>query len=120
MKDYFYTRQRIDYNTDQSKKFSFNGSFEFGPYYNGSLQTTRAGIRLAPIPNIAFTADYEYNDLKRVGKEATNRSTSLVTGGLRLAYNPNILASIFYQYNSFTEQGRWNIRGSCQQFKINP
>lgn len=30
MKDYFYTRQKIDYNTDQSKKYSLNGSYEWG------------------------------------------------------------------------------------------
>lgn len=114
MNDYFYARQKIDYNTDQSKKYSFNGSYEWGPYYNGRLQTTKVGVRIAPIPNIAFTADYEYNDLRQIGEAHSDLQTSLVTGGVRLAYNPNILASVFYQYNSFTEQGRWNIRTSWQ------
>jgi hypothetical protein len=113
-RDYFYTRQKIDYNTDLSKKYSFNGSYEFGHYYNGMLQTTRVGVRIAPIPNVAITADYEYNDLSQIGEAKKNLNTSLITGGVRLAYNPNILASVFYQYNSFTEQGRWNVRGSWQ------
>jgi hypothetical protein len=113
-RDYFYTRQKIDYNTDLSKKYSFKGSYEFGPYYNGRLQTTRVSVRIAPIPNIAITGEYEYNDLRNMGDEASDRTASLITGGLRLAYNPNILASVFYQYNSFTEQGRWNVRGSWQ------
>jgi hypothetical protein len=113
-KEYFYTRQKFDYNSDLSKKYSFNGSYEFGHYYNGMLQTTRLGVRIAPIPNIAITAEYEYNDLRRIGEERKNLHTSLITGGIRLAYNPNILASVFYQYNSFTEQGRWNVRGSWQ------
>lgn len=112
--DYFYTRQKFDYNTDQSKKYSFSGSYEFGPYYSGRLQTTRVGGRIAPIPNISFTAEYEYYDLRSIGEEAVNVNASLITGGLRLAYNPNILASVFYQYNSLTELGRWNIRGSWQ------
>jgi hypothetical protein len=114
MQDYFYTRQKLEYNTDQSKKYSINGSFEFGPYYNGRLKTTRAGFRIAPLPNIALTVDYEYNDVTRMGEERSNVDANLITGSLRLAYNPNVLASVFYQYNSLTEQGRWNVRGSWQ------
>lgn len=113
-KDYFYTRQKIDYNTDLSRKYSFTGSYEFGRYYNGTLQTTRIGVRVAPIPNISITADYEYNNLKRMGESRKNLNTTLITGGVRLACNPNILASVFYQYNSLTELGRWNVRGSWQ------
>lgn len=113
-KNYYYTRHQFTYNTDQSKKYSIRGSFEFGDYYNGKLQTTTAGVRIAPIPNIALTVDYEYNDFKKVGIELQNKNTSLVTGGLRLALDANIQASVFYQYNSYNEQGRWNVRGSWQ------
>ena len=113
-KNYYYTRHRFTYNTDQSKKYSVKGSFEFGDYYNGSLQTATAGVRFAPIPNIALTVDYEYNDFKKVGSEVQNKNTNLVTGSLRLALDANIQASIFYQYNSYNEQGRWNVRGSWQ------
>ena len=113
-KNYYYTRHRFKYNTDQSKKYSIRGSFEFGDYYNGKLQTTTAGVRIAPIPNIALTVDYEYNDFKKVGIELEDKNTSLITGGLRLAFDANIQASVFYQYNSYNEQGRWNVRGSWQ------
>jgi len=113
-KNYYYTRHRFTYNTDQSKKYSIRGSFEFGDYYNGNLQTTTAGVRIAPIPNIALTVDYEYNEFKKVGIELQDENTSLITGGLRLALDANIQASVFYQYNSYNEQGRWNVRGSWQ------
>jgi hypothetical protein len=113
-KNYYYTRHRFTYNTDQSNKYSVKGSFEFGDYYNGSLQTTTAGVRFAPIPSIALTVDYEYNDFKKVGSELQHKNTTLVTGGLRLALDANIQASVFYQYNSYNEQGRWNVRGSWQ------
>lgn len=112
--DYYYSRHRLTYRSDQSKKYSFKTSFEFGDYYNGRLQTTVAGIRIAPIPNIALSVDYEYNNFEGVGSLVNNRYTSLITGGLRLAWDANIQASAFYQYNSFDEQGRWNIRGSWQ------
>lgn len=113
-KSYYYTRHRFTYNSDQSKKYSMKGSFEFGDYYNGELQTTVVGIRLAPMPNMALTVDYEYNNFKKLGSELQDKKTSLITSGLRLALNANIQASVFYQYNSYTEQGRWNVRGSWQ------
>ncbi|HCZ34919.1 MAG TPA: hypothetical protein DHV26_03230 [Cytophagales bacterium] len=111
---YYYTRHRLNYRTDQSKKIAMNGSYEFGDYYNGKLATTNVGARIAPIPNIAITFNYEYNDFAAVGSELRNQYTSLLTGGLRLAWDANIQASVFYQYNSFNDQGRWNVRGSWQ------
>lgn len=111
---YYYTRHRVTYRTDQSRKFGLSGSFEFGDYYDGKLNTTLAGARIAPIPNVALTLDYEYNDFKSVGIAQQYQSTSLVTSGLRLAWDANIQASVFYQYNSYNEQGRWNVRASWQ------
>jgi hypothetical protein len=112
--EYYYARHRLSYRTDQSKKLGMSGGFEFGNYYNGTLSTTTLGARIAPIPNIALTFDYEYNEFGSVGSEYQNQYTSLLTGGLRLAWDANIQASVFYQYNSFNEQGRWNVRGSWQ------
>lgn len=113
-RDYYYARHRSSYRTDQSKKIGARVSFEFGDYYNGKLNSTTFGVRMAPIPNIALTVDYEYNDFRSVGSESRNQYTTLVTGGLRLAWDANIQASVFYQYNSFNELGRWNVRGSWQ------
>lgn len=113
-KEYYYVRHRVSYKTDQSKKYSVNGSFEFGNYYNGTLQTIATGIRVAPIPHIALTIDYEYSDFNEVGSELISKTTTLITSGLRLAWNANIQMSIFHQYNSYNKQGRWNVRGSWQ------
>jgi hypothetical protein len=111
---YTYVRHRINYNTDQSRKYSLKGSYEFGSYYDGTLQTAIAGVRIAPLPNISLIVNYEYNDLRQIGGENESVQASLISGELRLAYNPNIQASAFYQYNSLNEQGRWNIRASWQ------
>ncbi len=111
---YYYTRHTVNYNSDLSKKLSASGSYAFGDYYDGTLNTATIGARVAPLPNIALTVDYEYNQLRSIGSENEDLNTSLVTGGLRLAYDANIQASIFYQYNSFDNQGRWNVRGSWQ------
>ncbi len=112
--NYFYVRQLIRFNTDESKKLSLNGRLNWGKFYDGRRFTTIAGLRFAPNPRMAFTADYEFNNLRDIGQENQDLKTHLVTGGLRLAANPRLQLSIFYQYNSFGEVGRWNVRGSWE------
>ena len=112
--NYFYTRFLVRYNTDQSKKWSAGGSYDFGRFYNGSRNTVRLSGRLAPIPHIALSVEYEHNDLNQVGIATSDLSTNLVTLGSRFALNPRLQLSTFYQYNSFDKQGRWNIRASWE------
>jgi hypothetical protein len=113
-KQYFYTLQRIVYNTDQSKKLSLANRYQWGPYYNGKIRTLTTTGRFAPLPNIALTATYERNHFYNLGLNKENLKTDLITASLRLAYNPRVQASVFYQYNSFDERGRWNVRGSWE------
>lgn len=111
---YNYTRQFVRYETDASKKLSFEGKYEFGKYYNGRLNTATLAGRFAPIPHIAVTLNYEHNDFKNFGTASDNFSTDLYAAGIRLAYNPRIQASLFYQYNSFDKQTRINARASWE------
>ena len=111
---YYYARYTIEYNTDQSKKWSFGTTYNFGEFYNGKRSTIQISGRIAPLPHTALTMDYEYNDLRGVGIAEQNLSTHLITLGSRFALNPRLLLSAFYQYNSFDEQGRWNIRASWE------
>ncbi len=111
---YFYFNQFVRFNSDQSRQFSGSLRYDWGGYYNGRRQALRVGIRFAPDPRIALTADYEYNHLEDVGLLEEDATAHLVTGGLRLAANPRLQLSAFYQYNSFDGQGRWNIRGSWE------
>ncbi|MEM7552268.1 MAG: DUF5916 domain-containing protein [Bacteroidota bacterium] len=112
--DYYYTRHRITFNTDRSSKLSVSGSVNWGEFYNGQRTTVEAGLRFAPIPHVALTADYEYNDLNNLGEFAENLETHLTTVGSRLALNPRVQLSAFYQYNTFDDRGRWNIRASWE------
>ncbi len=112
--DYYYTRHQVTYNTDQSRKFSLSTQLSWGGFYNGDRLTVNGGLRLAPIPHIAFTADYEYNNLDNLGEASEDLETHLATLGARFALNPRVQLSAFYQYNSFDEQGRWNVRGSWE------
>jgi hypothetical protein len=112
--NYYYVRQSVRFNTDRSSRLSWWGQLNWGNFYDGRRLTTVAGGRYAPLPYIALSATYEYNDLREIGPTDEDLETHLVTGNLRLAANPRLQLSIFYQYNSFDGSGRWNVRGSWE------
>lgn len=111
---YFYTQWNPSYSTDASKKISGRAGYQFGNYYDGKKSELRTSLRLAPIPNIAFSVAYQYIGIRNVGIDNTDQDLSLTTLSLRLAANPRLQASVFYQYNSFDKQSRWNARGSWE------
>ncbi len=115
---YFYTRYLIQYNTDQSKKWSGDVGVDFGDFYNGTRTTINAAARFAPIPHTTLTLNYEHNDINGVGIQQADLDTDLYTASLRLALNPRVQLSTFYQYNSFNGQGRWNIRFSWEYMPL--
>lgn len=116
--EYQYTRFLLRYNSDQSKKLSGSIQYNFGNFYNGTRSTIISGLRYAPIPHIALSADYEHNNINEVGILAEDLNTDLYTASLRLALNPRLQLSTFYQYNSFDEQGRWNVRFSWEYMPL--
>ncbi len=116
--NYYYTRYLVQYNTDQSKKWSGDIGYSFGNFYNGTRNTVNAAARFAPIPYATLTLDYEHNTLKSVGINESNLTTNLYSANLRLALNPRVQLSTFYQYNSFNEQGRWNARFSWEYMPL--
>ena len=116
--NYKYTRYLIRYNSDQSKKLSASGRFEFGNFYNGTRNTLNAVLRYATFPNIFFTYDYEMINLYCICFLNDNLYADLYSGILRLALNPRVQLSTFYQYNSFDEQGRWNVRFSWEYMPL--
>ncbi len=65
--NYQYTRYNLEYQTDQSAKISGSIAYNFGDFYNGSRNTIEAGLRYAPLPHIALSANYEHNNINNVG-----------------------------------------------------
>lgn len=112
--DYFYVRHNVNFKTDQSKKWSLSGSYEWGEFYNGKQEKVLAGARLAPSPYFALNFDYEYIKLRNLGEQNEDLDTHLTTLGARFAINPRIQLSSFYQHNTFDDQGRWNVRFSWE------
>lgn len=109
---YHYTRQQIRIYLDQSAKLSASGFVDWGDFYDGQRLTLSGGIRYAPIPHIAVSANHEFNNLQNLGAMESNLITNLTTIGTRFALNPRLQLTAFYQYNSFDKTGRVNVRGS--------
>ncbi|MCR9228282.1 MAG: carbohydrate binding family 9 domain-containing protein [Flavobacteriaceae bacterium] len=116
--NYQYTRYLVMYNTDQSKKLSVSGSYQLGKFYNGVRNATSLGIRYAPIPHMALSANYENNNINGLGILKEDLDTNLYSANLRVALNPRIQLSTFYQYNSYDQQGRWNVRLSWEYMPL--
>ena len=115
---YSYTRYTLRYNSDRSKKFSGSIRYDFGDFYNGIRNSVTAGLRYAPVPQMAMNVNYENNNINDLGLLSEDLETDLYTASLRLALNPRVQLSTFYQYNSFDEQGRWNIRFSWEYMPL--
>ena len=111
---YRFVRQVLRYETDASRKFSIQGKYEWGNYYNGKLKSLNVTSRFAPLPQVALTAGYEYNVFANLGVTSDDFNTSLYSVGIRLAANPRLQVSSFYQYNSFDYRGRLNVRASWE------
>jgi len=111
---YSYVVHELTYQSDQSKRFSFSGDFNFGDYYNGVMQSAAIGLRYAPNPHLAVLTDYTLNRFQRLGQDRVNLRTDLYDIQLRAALNPRVQVSAFYQYNSFGKQGQWNARASWE------
>ncbi|MGD1895244.1 MAG: DUF5916 domain-containing protein [Cyclobacteriaceae bacterium] len=108
--DYQYTRHQFSYTGDFSRKVALSAEYAFGGYFNGRLNTLTTSLRLAPIPHITLTADYEWNRLAELGINRANEETHLFGTELRLALNPRVQLISFFQYNTTTNQTALNSR----------
>ena len=113
-RNYSYTVHELTYQSDQSKKFSFLGDFNFGQYYNGTMQSAALGMRYAPSPMIALSANYTLQKFEDFGLDKVNFRTNLYNAQVRAALNPQLQVSAYYQYNSFGKLGQWNARASWE------
>jgi hypothetical protein len=111
---YQYLNHRIQATTDFSAKVAGRASYVRGGYFNGKLQTWTLAGRFAPIPHIEFTIDYEFNQIRGLGKEKQDLDTHLLGLNTRLALNPRVQLIGFYQWNSSLKRDIWNVRLSWE------
>jgi hypothetical protein len=108
--NYKFNRFLFKATSDASKKISYTLQYEFGKYYNGSLQTVNAALNLSPIPNIFVNLGLNNNYFKNVGSSAATKTISLYTAESRLALNPRIQLIGLYQRNTQDNRDAFNLR----------
>jgi len=112
--DYDYTRYRANANSDRSRIFSGEISYETGEYYDGRLSAYTVSGRYAPSPRFELTGDLEFNRLTDLGPMQQSRTTRLIGIGSRFAFNPRLQLSGFLQHNSLTSRDILNARLSWE------
>ncbi len=115
---YTFDRHIFSYTGDFSKKIGFSTAYNFGKYFNGSLNTYTASLRIAPIPHISFSGNYEYNEIKNLGINQETAKTNLLGSELRLSLNPRLQLITFYQYNTTNKRANINSRLSWEYLPL--
>ena len=107
---YDYNRYSLGLGSNNSKKVSYTFQYDFGSYFNGSLQTTDLQVVVAPLPHISLRMRYYDNKFSEVGEEKTNTSVTLYNIEGRFAINPRVQLIGLFQYNTQNNRQSYNIR----------
>lgn len=107
---YAYNNHSFNFETDNSRKLFFSAGYNIGNYFNGTLQSVSASIRIAPVPHVALTLGYRHNEIRNLGIASSSVSTDLATAEIRLALNPRVQWISFYQYNTAINRNTLNTR----------
>lgn len=110
---YHYATFTVRGSTDQSEPLSGAVRAGAGGYYDGSIRTVTVSGRAAPIPQVAFTLNYEWDNFRNVSA-VPERTSHLASAELRLALNPRLQFVGFYQYNTAAERTSLNMRFSWE------
>jgi hypothetical protein len=117
---YTYTRHRFKFSWDLSAPVGGVLRYATGEFFDGTLNTLTAELRLAPLPNVEITGNYELNQIRGLGKQrdsmtagvvsASNFDTHLLGVNARVALNPQTQIIGFAQWNSAARRTVWNVR----------
>jgi len=108
---YQYAQFGIGYDSDARKLFGWSTDLNFGQFYNGTVQSIRAGINWRNQPNLSLRLNAQLNQIQLPGKYG---STRLVLIAPRVEYNFNtkLFWTTFIQYN--TQSNNFNINSRLQ------
>jgi hypothetical protein len=108
---YQYAQFGIGYYSDARKLFGWNTDLNFGQFYNGTVQSIRAGINWRNQPHLSLRLNAQLNQIQLPG---TYGSTRLVLIAPRVEYNfsTQLFWTTFIQYN--TQSNNFNINSRLQ------
>jgi hypothetical protein len=107
---YSYSRHRLTFLTDPSRKLSFNTSINGGRYYDGYYHSLTANFVVAPIPNIYLSGVAEIGKTIDLGEKKDSHNVTLYTLESRLALNTRIQLTSLFQRSGVNNSLGWNIR----------
>jgi hypothetical protein len=113
---YQYAQFGIGYYSDARKFFGWSADLNFGQFYNGTVQSIRAGINWRNQPHLSLRLNAQLNQIQLPG---TYGSTRLVLIAPRVEYNfsTQLFWTTFIQYN--TQSNNFNIN-SRLQYRFKP
>lgn len=104
---YGFNRPRVEYRSNQSRRFTFSTSYEWGGFYTGHRTEAGAGFTYRPNEKVAFSMEERYNIVKLPqGDFATNLYSLRSTINL----SRRLLTSTFLQVNSAARLTSLNFR----------
>ena len=112
--NYDYTRHKIGFTTDQSKKLSASLVANLGQFYDGSYNALTATLSFAPTPHLFISPNIELGKLKNVGTDQVSKDVTLYTVESRLALNPRLQLSGLFQKSNVNNSTGWNARFSWE------
>jgi len=115
---YNFTNQQIYLTSDPSRIINVQGTYTWGNYFNGKLNSGNWTLQFAPIPQISFSGIYNRNHFMKVGEPKTTTVIDLYGLQARLALNPRIQLTGFYQKNSANNADNYNIRLSWEYMPL--
>jgi hypothetical protein len=106
--DYKYLTYGLSASSGQSRKFSVNGNFNNGAFWNGRRKSIGGGFVWNPDEHLGVEITYSQNRVKL--PEARSFTTQLVGSRAIYAFSPRLFLNAFIQYNADTHQVSSNIR----------
>ena len=107
---YRYSRHRLTFLTDPSRKISLNTSANWGRYYDGSYHSVTTTFILAPVPYVYLSGVAEIGKTVDLGEKRDTHNVALYTVESRLAVNPRIQLTSLFQKSSVSNSVGWNVR----------
>jgi hypothetical protein len=105
--DYRFTHYEFFFRSAETRLFSFNTTYLFGDYYNGSREGFGLGLKYRANRHITLDLDYHHNNIKL---PASAISTNEFSGKLRYDFSNHLNSSLFTQWNNELQELNLNYR----------
>jgi hypothetical protein len=105
--DYSFTNYTGNFSTNQRRKISGNGAYNWGGFYGGDHKQVTGGLNLKPNPHLTMSFTYDRNRVRLPDGAFT---TELVGARFIYGFTPRAFFNAFIQYNANTRLLSSNLR----------